>query len=261
MTPYRLPLLLLLALLVSCSTSQPSTVCVDTPRTPQCPFGQPVATTPMTTIVVSRSQYELAYSPLTKTPLWVCETVSPRELKGSAKRKGYFTLDPLVARKYQAASSWYKGWGLHLGHMASAANQKWNQQTINETFFMTNIAPQYPLFNKGEWYQLEKLIRQWAIKYKETFYVVSGPAFTTIDPRHEIKVPSHYWKIIVGRFGTGALQVVAFLLPHSAATSTLNLKNYLVSVDTVEQFSNLDLMPLLSVSQEKQLETKISSYE
>jgi endonuclease G len=45
---------------------------------------------------------------------------------------------------------------------------------MSETFFMSNMSPQAPSFNRGIWAKLEEKVRSWAVTYGEIF-VVTGP--------------------------------------------------------------------------------------
>lgn len=46
--------------------------------------------------------------------------------------------------------------------MAPAADMKWNKQAMEESFYMSNICPQNPNLNRGDWNDLEEKSRQWA---------------------------------------------------------------------------------------------------
>ena len=294
---YLLLLTTLLFTISSCTTtvptvgpgeSQPSlapddtTVC-DLTKLPtkrcsaQCPFGQPVyrcpAHRPCTApVVVQRAQYELGYSPDRGVPLWVCETVDPGELQGTAERKGSFSLDPLIPRAYQGSPDVYTGKGYHRGHLAAAANQKWDQHSMDQTFYISNAAPMEPEFNRsgGAWYKLEQWVRALAVKYNERVYVISGPSFftwrsplskgqSTEGEIQEIHVPSHYWKVVVAKRGTKEWQVLAFTVENESKGYSGNLLDRINSVDNIEQITGLDLLPHLPPSLEEKFERKRSN--
>lgn len=44
---------------------------------------------------------------------------------------------------------------------------------MNDCFYMSNMSPQAPAFNRGIWNKLENQIRDWGIE-KDTLYVVTG---------------------------------------------------------------------------------------
>jgi len=51
-------------------------------------------------------------------------------------------------------------------------------QTMADSFFMSNMSPQKPAFNRGIWKRLEEQVRQIAIREK-AIYVVTGPILPT----------------------------------------------------------------------------------
>lgn len=58
---------------------------------------------------------------------------------------------------------------------APAADMAHSAEAMEETFLMSNISPQLPVFNRGIWKSLEKLVRDWG--EKERIYIVTGPVF------------------------------------------------------------------------------------
>ena len=56
------------------------------------------------------------------------------------------------------------------------ADNKSNQEAMNETFYLSNILPQDAENNSGFWYRMETYCRSLAKKYSDV-YVISGPLF------------------------------------------------------------------------------------
>lgn len=231
-----------------------------------CPFGKPVfkcPTQPCTApILVKRDQYTLAYWPTTRTPLWVCESIDPKELVGNAKRIASFKIDPQVPRSYQTGSLAYLKQGYDKGHMAPAANQEWNQTYQNETFYMTNMAPQLPRFNRGIWKGLETWVRSWVSK-RGFAYVISGPLFLG-KPRlmGSVRVPSHFFKVVVSKRGTKTWHVLAFVLNHrDYGKAPYKWTPFVRSVRWVEKRTHLDLLPHLRKGRSLKLETKAANFK
>ena len=59
---------------------------------------------------------------------------------------------------------------------------KWNKQAMEESFYMSNICPQNPNLNRGDWNDLEEKSRQWAKKYGAV-YIACGPIYDTKTPQ------------------------------------------------------------------------------
>lgn len=71
----------------------------------------------------------------------------------------------------------YKGSGYDRGHLAAAGNHKADQKHMEETFFLSNMAPQVGVgFNRDSWNKLEKYIRKLTNVYKDV-YVCTGPLY------------------------------------------------------------------------------------
>lgn len=46
--------------------------------------------------------------------------------------------------------------------MAPAADMKWSEQAMQESFYMSNICPQNQKLNRDDWGDLEEMCRNWA---------------------------------------------------------------------------------------------------
>lgn len=93
--------------------------------------------------IKSRESYVTCYDPRSRTPVWVIEQLSAETLSGTSNRKLCdFKEDESVHVYHRATNSDYKGSGLDRGHLAAAANHKWNQKAMEDTFYLSNVAPQ-----------------------------------------------------------------------------------------------------------------------
>jgi len=71
----------------------------------------------------------------------------------------------------------YKGSGYDRGHLAAAGNHKVEQKHMEQTFFLSNMAPQIGIgFNRDSWNRLEKHVRKLTNVYKDV-YVCTGPLY------------------------------------------------------------------------------------
>ena len=109
-------------------------------------------------------------------------------------------------------------------------------EAMEETFLMSNISPQLPVFNRGIWKSLEKLVRDWG--EKERIYIVTGPVFKDNKGkigRTGVTVPGFFYKVV---YAPGARQMIAFVLPNTQEKR--QLRDYAVTVDSVERLTNID---------------------
>jgi endonuclease G len=225
------------------------------------------------TQLVIRDGYVLQHSALDKIPLWVCEGVGAEQLEGNAKRKNKFVHDPLLPPKERAELADYRGSGYDRGHQAPAGNQNKDQRLKDETFFLSNMAPQKPNLNRQIWRELEELTRDWAEK-RGFAYELTGGFF--YDPAEEnentadglieyraigkgqVGVPTHFYKIVVAKDTSGTWQAIALVLENRDYKRPYEFKQYIKSIDWIEQRTGLDFMPDLDPVEERRLEREPS---
>lgn len=127
--------------------------------------------------VRSRESYVTSYDPRTRTASWVIERLSPASLTGPSDRKlCEFKEDDSVHVYHRATNADYRGSGFDRGHLAAAANHKWSQKAMDDTFYLSNVAPQNPNLNQNTWNNLEKLCRSLTRNYLNV-YVCTGPLY------------------------------------------------------------------------------------
>ena len=124
--------------------------------------------------IVEREGYALGYIEKHEQPSWVCYIVTKEELSiRAAKRTNNFRADPSISTG-SAHPSDYTRSGFDRGHLAPAADMSFSQQAMSDSFFMSNMSPQRPQFNRGIWGKLEKQIRRFANR-EGMIVVVTGP--------------------------------------------------------------------------------------
>lgn len=224
------------------------------------------------TEIVARDGYVLEHSSLNKIPLWVCEGVEASQLNGPAKRKDNFKTDPEL-KGPRATPQDYPHTGYDRGHQAPAGNQMLDQALNDQTFYMSNMAPQKPTMNRQVWRLLEDRTRNWALEFGRA-YEFTGPIFydpeednaatangiidiKTIGKNH-VAVPTHFYKIIVVPQGE-SWKSIAFVVPNQDFKKPYIHEPYLTSVEWIEQHTGLNFMPDLSAAQRLKLETHTSA--
>lgn len=125
----------------------------------------------------SRESYVLSYDPRTRGALWVLEQLRPERLRGDGDRRACdFREDDSVHAYHRATNADYRGSGFDRGHLAAAANHRWSQRAMDDTFYLSNVAPQVPHLNQNAWNNLEKYSRSLTRTYQNV-YVCTGPLF------------------------------------------------------------------------------------
>lgn len=205
--------------------------------------------------ILKRKGYTLSYNADYKTSQWVAWELTRKETKGKEGRTDKFLPDPDVLGAKAYTSDYTKS-GYDRGHMAPAADMKWSRQAMEESFFMSNISPQNPNLNRGDWNDLEEKSRQWAKKYGAV-YIACGPIYDTKRPKrignNKVAVPDAFYKVILINEKKNP-KAIGFIFPNKAGHKPL--KKYIVTVDSVEKRTNIDFFPTLPDEIENRIEAE-----
>src|SRR5690606_30581000 len=128
---------------------------------------------------------------------WVYYLLAPSMIQGAFDRTDDFRPDPAVSTG-SAELHDYVGSGFDRGHLAPAADMKVSHTAMSESFYLSNMSPQAPSFNRGGWKKLESLIRNWVLAEGQMF-VVTGSIFRDnlgVIGRNQVTVPSYYYKVV-----------------------------------------------------------------
>lgn len=185
-----------------------------------------------------------------KIPFWVAYELTAEEASGTVGRSDDFRVDDRVANS--APAKW-PGSGYDRGHMKPAADSQGSLEEMRSSFLMTNMAPQTPALNRGEWKGVEELVRAWSAQHGKV-YVVMGPGDATRGMLKEgVRIPSHFWKAVL-RYGQDTT-AVAFLFPNAPEVPGA-VADYRVTVDWLESFIGMDLFAPLPDLVEARVESE-----
>ncbi len=211
---------------------------------------QPVATCEL----VEHSFYSLDYSEKHEQPRWVYYKISSQDLGGDVKRASSFTLDPKVSTR-SAASSDYTKSGYDRGHLCPAGDMSHSEVAMRESFYMSNISPQAPAFNRGIWKSLEERVRRWCATEGELHIVTAGvlsDVSASIGTSSKISIPKRFYKAI---YAPRSGKMIAFIFANEGSSEPL--RSFAVSVDQVEAATGIDLFHQLEDDIEAKLESTI----
>lgn len=200
--------------------------------------------------VVAHSYYTLSYIKHAEQAEWVYYELTPEMINGGASRSDDFRVDTKL-KNGSAELKDYVGSGYDRGHLCPAASMTLNKKSMSESFFMSNMSPQHPSFNRGAWKKLEEQVREWVL-LDSLLVVVSGPVLSndmkTIGS-NRVAVPNNFYKVI---YSPKSDKMIAFMMPNKKITEPI--KNYIVTVDSVESVTRIDFFNSLPDTQEESLE-------
>jgi endonuclease G len=207
-------------------------------------------------IIINRKGYALGYSIKYKQSLWVVYRITKAEMDTpKCKRTNRFGPDPEI-KIGSASLADYRGSGYDRGHLAPAATMGFSLETMSESFYLANMSPQKPQFNRGIWKDLESQVREWA-RENEDIYVVSGPiiapGYKTIGDK--VAVPQYYYKVIFD-ISPPTFKMIGFILKNEGSNQPLKI--FVVTVDEVEKITGLDFFSELPDIIEEKLEREVN---
>lgn len=206
--------------------------------------------------VLENRGYTVGYSESMKNPLWVSYRIFDVSKLESGKRESRFSVDSRT--RAQVSHSDYTHSGFDRGHMAPnyGIATRYGPEAQKETFLMSNIIPQTPGVNRYPWKDLEMRVAKRYGRYFHEVWIVTGPVFQGEIRKLDsgVPIPSAYYKIIIDEHGD-ELRVLAFLVPRKLPPYT-RIKTCMVSIDEIEQVTDLDFFSDLPDAVEAELESE-----
>lgn len=211
---------------------------------------------------------------------WDCDKKSSRwtayvmhKATAVTKRTDTWGEDPDIPSMYRFSdtNAMYKGSGFTRGHICASADRLYSVEANQQTFYYSNMHPQYYNFNAGEgytgvWVKMEDKVRLWAQKTSkdskgnyvaDTLYVVKGG---TIDNENQILmrikgsliVPRYFFMAVLCKYATG-YRAIGFWAEHNNLTgmnhyvyqfgkdaSEITLSDFVVNIDKLEELTGID---------------------
>lgn len=222
--------------------------------------------------LATRASLVSAYDRRTKNPLWVAEHITPASLaaQNGDRKSSVFLEDQGVPEKFRGRLKDYFRSGYDRGHQVPAADAKWSQDAMNDTFFLTNMCPQVgDGFNRDYWAHFEDFCRRLTTRYPSV-RIVTGPlylpkrdpadgkwrvSYEVIGNPPNIAVPTHFYKVIFAEDGSvgGQVAIGAFVLPNAIIPNSTPLTEFEVPLESIERASGLEFATKLPVQRRKRL--------
>ncbi len=164
--------------------------------------GYPAISDSIPSEIIERICYSVSYNKMTRLPNWVMwELTGDHVMQRKEGVWHEYREDIDVAEEFRATLSDYAGSGYDRGHMCPGGDCNWNDEGRDETFLLTNICPQNPNLNRGDWKEIEIACRLWAQEYGRV-YVVCGPIFFKSQEHvyigeNKIPVPEAFFKVVL----------------------------------------------------------------
>lgn len=212
---------------------------------------------PTTSPYIQHNGYVVSYNGRTRNPHWVYHKLTEEVLDKKTNRDECdFKEDPTLPAYLRATKHDYTGSGFDRGHMCAAADCL-TQESVEDSFFMTNVTPQVPSLNRGFWKKLEQHVRNLTKQYS-TVHVFSGPLYLSSKGRdgkryvryqvigkNEVAVPTHFFLLLFVQLPTNKLLNKAFIVPNKAIDPKTSFRKYSATIEEVERASGVMFQNIL----------------
>lgn len=245
-------------ILLGCIPSHPRQGTVRTvPQRQIQTKSQPSAKKAITQDIIEYEGFTISYNSQWRIPNWVSYELTAEETDGPFSRKGKDYMADPTSKVPQADAYDYRGSGWSRGHMAPAADFKWSDKAMTESFYYTNICPQDVQLNNKYWSTLENKVRSWARLFG-SIYVVTGPIVTSNSNKrigaHNVMVPDAFFKAILAR-SEDRWASIGFIMLNTSEPR--HLMDCAVTVNEVEEMTGIDFFCFLEDSVEEIVEGTI----
>lgn len=207
--------------------------------------------------IICHTGYTVSYNATWRLPNWVAYELTRQETQGDEKRYNRFISDPLVKGTI-ASNGDYARSGYDKGHMAPAADMKWSNTVMKESFYFSNMCPQHPDLNRRKWKDLESKIRDWAIA-DSAIIIICGPIVgknPKVIGRNQVTVPQQFFKAILSPY-VSSPRAIGFLFEN--ARSVEPLQTYIITIDSIEKLTGMDFFAPLPDELENVIEAHVET--
>lgn len=131
-------------------------------------LGYPIIADTISSTIFERICYSLSYNNITRQPNWVMwELLGEHVMKRKVGVWNEYREDLSLPEEYRSKLSDYAYSGYDRGHMCPGGDCNWSEDGRDETFLLSNMCPQNPNLNRGDWKEIEIACRKWAKKIRK----------------------------------------------------------------------------------------------
>ena len=156
---------------------------------------------------------------------------------------------------------YFRSSGYDHGHICPSADRQYSTAANKQTFYLTNMQPQYPQFNQKLWAKMEDRMRKWIANSPatDTMYVCKGG---TIDDeaniiervKDKLIVPKYFYMAILYKNAEGYKAIAFWAENINVDHSGDDLRDYVMSIDRLEEMTGIDFFFKLPDDMEDQVE-------
>jgi len=215
-----------------------------------------------------RVNYSVEWDYQKKSQRWTCYQMTKAATKQSTKRYSdnpQYPIDPDLARinpSYYfdvpsadySVGDYFWGSGFDHGHICPSYDRLYSKEANYQTFFLTNMQPQYNRFNAGLWLNMENFVQKVAsaLGTADTMWVCKGGTIGNVKLngkeeygimqyiKDKLIVPKYFFATFIvkknGQYGAFAF----WSMNENKDRSYEALNSYIISIDELEQRTGID---------------------
>lgn len=202
---------------------------------------------------------------------WTCYQLHAGNLESNVKRKDAFKEDSELPSATRSILSDYSGSGFSRGHLCPSADRLCSSEQNSQTFFLSNMQPQYQSHNGAQWANLEGDVRKWAeMSTCDTLYVVKAATIDNITLNgttksglksvkcnNRLPVPDYFYMALLAyNKSTNTYYAMGIWTYHYNASSEKQSAEY-ITIDELEKRTGIDFFCNLPDDIEAQVESTL----
>jgi len=217
--------------------------------------------------------YSLEWDADKKANRWTCYQLHAGNSMENVDRGDNFMQDPDIPSEDQPTLANYKGSGFSRGHLCPSADRLCSSDQNAQTFYLSNMQPQWQNHNGVLWANLEALVRNTfnADTYRDTLYIVKAATIdndsqiytpeevTAIDSdsKFDYIVPKYFYMAILS-VKNGKYKALGLWTVHTNTSDTnKNYGDYAISIDKLEELTGIDFFCNLPDEDEDAAESEL----
>ena len=170
-------------------------------------------------LLLKNNSFITFYSLLDKIPNLSLTTVYWEDVKKKMKRRNIFHQDSRIPKGFRATNRDYKKTGYDRGHLIPNAFKDYSTKAQEETFLLTNIAPQEPKLNRWVWRTLENKVILMC-KFYDRIDLIVGVIHGDRKIGKNVTVPDFFFMVVyISKFK----KVRVYLIPNNKSVNKTKL--------------------------------------
>ena len=209
-------------------------------------------------VIKSTAQYGITYSLEWSykdiANRWTCYQLHSGNLYENVTRKDDFKEDPEIEKQYRSTLSDYKNSGFSRGHLCPSADRLCSSEQNKQTFYLSNMQPQWQYHNGGIWNSFEDKVRTWAeAKVCDTLYVVKAATIRSdqLYPQkcnNRLPVPKYFYMALLSyNKASNSYKAIGIWTQQYKSKDDVPAnernkepKDYVITIDELEELTGID---------------------